>query len=166
MLAMPAKMWYKSISWLVFVNLLVCRRRYLGGEGSGRLTERILAGELLMNDDQFKQCVTKETVSNYQTVLTTLMGVITGELEDQVFDSKNGVMVSRKASLADRVKAAKVWKEMTLDKVISDKKSFGEGEQGMLFDFHTIISEVADQVRDRKKVRTAKPALSIAGGQS
>lgn len=156
-------MWYKSISLHEFVYLLA--EVFLGGEGSGRLTERILTADLLMNDETFKDCVKRETVSNYQTVLDMLMGVMTGKLEDQVFDSKNGVMVSRKASLADKVKAAKVWKEMTLDKIISDKKTFGEEGQGMLFDLHDILNGVAEEVRGRKQRRVARETapLEISG---
>src|SRR3989304_1595973 len=94
----------------------------MGGDGSGRVREKETMGELLMTDRQVKERKTFKTVAEYSTVINMLMNIIRGDEKDEVFDSKNGVMVERSTSLDVRVKAAKGWKEMILDRVVSHRK--------------------------------------------
>lgn len=137
----------------------------MGGYGSGRIAEQLTVAELLMNDEQFSELVRCKTVGDYQTVLDMLMRVIRGELHDEVLDSKNGVMIKRSASLADRVKAAKVWKEMTLDKIIADKKTIGDGDQGNLLDYLSTLDGVAQEIAaaKREKARQVEHTAEATG---
>ena len=125
----------------------------MGGDGSGRIREKETMVELLMNDEQFKESITLKTVAEYSTVINMLINIIRGDEKDEVFDSKNGVMVERSTPLDVRVKAAKVWKEMTLDKVVSDRKVVDNKLQGSLFDLPRMASEVDALLQALKEKR-------------
>ena len=120
----------------------------MGGFGSGREKEKSTTAELILSDKEFAENVILKTIQDYNTVLDMLMKIIKGEEQDYVLDSKNGVLISRPPSLGDRVKAAKVWKEMTLDKVISDKKTVAmpESQANLFQDFVDAIQEVEKKI--------------------
>ena len=136
----------------------------MGGDGSGRIREKETMVELLMNDEEFKESITLKTVAEYSTVINMLMNIIRGEEKDEVFDSKNGVMVERSTPLDVRVKAAKVWKEMTLDKVVSDRKVVDNKLQGSLFDLPKMVSEV-DALLQALKEKRDKEDVKVGENQ-
>lgn len=137
----------------------------MGGDGSGRLPETTTVGEVLMNDEAFKAHVTDKAVECFTTLYDTLLGIVKGNATEEVYDSKSGVMVQRRASLDVRVKAAKVLKEMTLDKVISDKKTVESNGQGGLFDHLEALNKLADVMDAAKKEqqRLAEKSAEEAG---
>ncbi|GEM_PF-6402823 len=136
----------------------------MGGIGSGRHKETETVCDVLMNEEQFKDYLVTKTIEDYGTVLSTLMDIITGNVSDYVLDSKNGKLIERPPSLSDRVKAAKVWKEMTLDKVVSDKKVVDRQDQQGLFDeFVEAVSEVGkvmDVIREERKKQAEEKVAS------
>lgn len=115
----------------------------MGGEGSGRPQENYTACDLLINEGDFKSIVVTKAVDEYVTVVDFLMATIKGEASDVVVTPK-GDIIRRPPSLEVRVKAAKVWKEMTLDKVISDKKMIAmpENQANLFGDFMDAIHEI------------------------
>lgn len=127
----------------------------MGGEGSGRIAEgsSVSVAELLMNDEQFVENVRIKTVQDYNAIVAKLAAIATGQAVDFVLDSKNGVLVQRPASIADVVKAAKVWTEMTLNKIVADKKQIGDGTQGSLLDYLEAANSVAKEIAEHKRGR-------------
>jgi hypothetical protein len=122
----------------------------MGGEGSGRLPEKATVGELLMDDKAFKEHITNQTVAYIPRVINELYDIVLGNAEDEIWDSKNCKLVKRKPSLDTRVKAAKVLKEMTLDKVVSDKKTIDTEGQGSLLNLIDDLTAVARAVEKEK----------------
>lgn len=144
----------------------------MGGEGSGRVRETETVSELVMGDDDFKEALRVRTVVKYFEILDELESIIRREKKEYVFDSKCGVMIERPTPVADVVKAAKVWKEMTLDKVISDKKVVDNNNQGSLFDYlsaaktveNMILSEQAESKKMLESEAAQKGKLIKLGG--
>src|SRR4030067_3450961 len=118
----------------------------MGGEGSGRQKESITTCDVLMSEDDFKQSLISKTVKDYNIGLDTLMSIIKGEVSDYVFDSKNGEMIDRPPALGDRLRAGKVWYEMTLAKVGSDKKIVDVPQNGNVFDLLNTMKEIGEKV--------------------
>lgn len=131
----------------------------MGGEGSGRLPEKVTVGELLMDEKSFKEHISAQTVAYIPTVITELYNIVLGNAEDEIWDSKNCKLVKRKPSLDTRVKAAKVLKEMTLDKVVSDKKTIDTEGQGNLLNLIDDLTSVARAVEEEK----ARKAKAVGG---
>ncbi len=116
----------------------------MGGFGSGREQEKFTTCDLVMSDKDFSENVITKTIQDYNTILDVLLKIIKGEEKEFIFDAKGQTLIERPPSLGDRVKAAKVWKEMTLDKIISDKKmvAMPENQVNLFGDFMDAIQEV------------------------
>ena len=116
----------------------------MGGFGSGREQEKFTTCDLLMTEKDFSENVIVKTIQDYNTVLDILLKIIKGEEKEFIFDAKGQALIERPPSLGDRVKAAKVWKEMTLDKVVSDKKMIAmpEGQVNLFEDFKDAVSDL------------------------
>src|SRR3989304_5566341 len=140
------------------------REILMGGDGSGRIREKETMVELLMNDEEFKESITLKTVTDYTTVISMLMDVIQGREKEYVFNSKGEVLLERPTPLDVRVKAAKVWKEMTLDKVVSDRKVIDNKLQGSLFDLPKMVSEV-DALLQALKEKRDKEDVKVGENQ-
>ena len=123
----------------------------MGGFGSGRKKKKYTACELLMSDAEFNENVVIRTVRDYNKVIEVLIRIIKGEEKEYVFDTKGRKLVERPPALADRVKAAKVWKEMTLDKVVADKKMIAmpETQFNTIEDFMAAIQEVEKKLEGK-----------------
>ncbi|HSW61728.1 MAG TPA: hypothetical protein VLH56_00175 [Dissulfurispiraceae bacterium] len=137
----------------------------MGGDGSGRIAEGSTVAELLMSDEQFADNVRIKTVQDYNAIVAKLAAIATGHAVDYVLDSKNGILVQRPASIADVVKAAKVWAEMTLNKVVADKKQIGDGSQGSLLDYLEAANGVAKEIAEHKqeRIKRSEAAAEVAG---
>ena len=93
----------------------------MGGKGSGRLPDT-KGVDIIMTDEEFKDGVAASAKLQFVIVQGKLMDIITGVAKDDVLDHMGRVIRKRRASLETIVKAIKGWKELTLDKTISDKK--------------------------------------------
>ena len=134
----------------------------MGGNGSGRLQENYTACDLLVSEGDFKNVVVTKTVNEYETVVDFLMMTIKGQETDVVVTPK-GDIVTRQASLEVRVKAAKGWQEMTLDKIVSDKKTIDNPNQGSLLDMLACVNEVHDALEKARAEKANTPLNSNQG---
>ena len=125
----------------------------MGGKGSGRLPDT-KGVDIIMTDEEFKDGVAASAKLQFVIVQGKLMDIITGVAKDDVLDHMGRVIRKRRASLETIVKAIKGWKELTLDKTISDKKEAPiNPNQAGLFDLMDHLKKMEDRILDEKKAK-------------
>ncbi len=146
----------------------------MGGPGSGRGSDseiEVTVCDVLMNDKEFKEHISTKAIEAFNASYAFLLTVVKGEIQDTYVNQK-GHVVPRAIPIADRVKAAKVLKEWTLDKVVSDKRELGDGQPALPFDHKGDLEAVAKEIENAKATEKAAKesgsgklvSISSAGG--
>jgi len=133
----------------------------MGGDGSGRTQEFTSMADVLMTDEEFKDNVARLTVAQYNEIVNSMYLGASGQATDFRLSPRGG-QVEVPISFADRAKCAKVWKEMTLDKIISDKKTFDDKGQGSLLDHLAALKAIEDSMAKERVENTKKAEASAA----
>ncbi len=123
----------------------------MGGQGSGRLpgTKGV---DIIMSDDEFREGVAASAKAQFAVIQQKLIDIITGVAKDEIFDHTGKIIRKRRASLETIVKAIKGWKELTLDKTISDRKDAPtDPNQAGLFELLDHLQSLEDRILEEKK---------------
>jgi hypothetical protein len=121
----------------------------VGGRGSGRRSKIAKFVAAVATDDDFKQCIAEMTVSQYAKVVDKMyQKAIGNHLEEIVnrFGERMIVPISSK----DSINAARVWKELTLDKFISDRKIIEAPLVQSSDDEMQALKEIEDLINKKK----------------
>lgn len=105
-------------------------------------------------------------MSDYKTYLGVLRDIIMGTEKEYVYDYKKQRLLDRPAPLDVRVKAIKVWKELTLDKVIADKKMLPvlDGSETPGDKFIRAVQEVESRFSMRSRLGTVSVSMGVGEG--
>lgn len=127
----------------------------MGGEGSGRPKDIVLADVIMANEKEFTEKLAMKAAQQWEHIADEMYKIAVGiGIEHRL--TPKGEIKQLPLSPEVRTKAAKVWKELVLDKVIPDKKEFDVPENGNLFDMIEAMKEVAEKV-EIVKASKAKP---------
>lgn len=136
----------------------------MGGEGSGRNQEIVSMADVLITDEEFKDNVARLTVAQYNDIVNSMYLGAVGKATDIRLTPRGG-QVELPISYADRAKCAKVWKEMTLDKIVSDKKTIDNQGQGSLLDHLEALKAIEESMAKERaeKARQAEESAAESG---
>lgn len=116
---------------------------------------------LLDADPVFLGDMRTKTRAAFAETYEVLMRIIRGEVKDQVVFGKTGEILSVAISSETKIRAAKVLKEMTLDKMISDRRDSGKdrdrGKGQTLEDALIEIERRKSEDRERIAAEASKP---------
>lgn len=130
----------------------------MGGQGSGRKRRVVSMVDVLMTDNEFKDNIARLTVDKFNEIVHSMYLGATGQVMDTKLTPK-GELVEIPIAFADRAKCAKVWKELTLDKVISDKRTIENMDNRPVLDHLSALNEVEAAIRkEQEQIRKAKEA--------
>ncbi|MCL5238633.1 MAG: hypothetical protein M1353_12480 [Nitrospirae bacterium] len=144
----------------------------MGGPGSGRGSDsevEVTVCDVLMNDKQFKEHISTKAIEAFNASYNFLLDVVKGAISDTYINQK-GIIMSRDIPISDRVKAAKVLKEWTLDKVVSDKRELGDGQPQLPWNHKEDLEAIAVEIEAAKEAeKKAKDSgklvpISAVGG--
>ncbi len=95
------------------------------GRPAGSRDKRRVVNELLASDPVFLSELADRSKQAYGVMYVYLLDLVEGRGEEEQRVTNRGDIVGVKVSHDVRVKAAKVLKELTLDKVLADKRDAG-----------------------------------------
>lgn len=112
-----------------------------------------VANVLLENDTEFAERFQRDSKNIYKLLIKSLKKIVEGKALDTVVDRKNGTVVNVPVSSAVVVAAARVLKELVIDKMISDKKETRTTVKGpMVTDLKKALEEIEGQKRREGKI--------------
>jgi hypothetical protein len=126
---------------------------------------------LLDSDTDFMADVNAKAKEAFNKAYETLTAIVDGEVTDERFDAKSGEIIRLKVTSDTKVKAAKALKELTIDKLLSDRRDSGhdkdKGKGASLDDALKEIGKLKKKEKDaRKKAeadRLAKEEVDAKG---
>lgn len=132
----------------------------MGGEGSGRPKELVLA-DVIMSEKEFSEKLALKAAQQWEEIADTMYRLAIGQGVEHRLTPKGDVK-QLPISPETQAKCAKVWKELVLDKVIPDKKQVDVPENGNLFEMLDAMKEVAEKV-EAVRAKRAKPVEQSSG---
>ncbi len=110
---------------------------------------------LLDSDPDFLNDLRTKTKDAFNACYKHLLKIVEGKVKEERFDAKTGVIFKVAMGHDTRVRAAKVLKELTLDKMISDRKDTGrEKDKGK----GMTIEEAIKVIEQRKRAEAERLA--------
>jgi len=119
-----------------------------------RRGKKVVSDDLLARDIEFRRELLRRAKEAYSVVYDYLLAVVEGRAEGEERMTAKGDVIYVKASHDVRVKAAKVLKELTMDKVVADKRDSGsEKDKGSGMDLREALLEIEKQKREEAEKR-------------
>jgi hypothetical protein len=96
-----------------------------------------------------KGILTYHGATNAQAIADWLYKIATDETLTEQTMTPKGVLVEKRISITARVLAAKIWKEMCIDKAVADVKQIADkGEKPL--DLRAILERLSDDIETKK----------------